>query len=40
MPLLRFALTGQARGPGVTTIMDLLGKDRTAERLANVVATL
>ncbi|MDB6120289.1 MAG: glutamyl-tRNA synthetase [Verrucomicrobiaceae bacterium] len=27
MPLLRFALTGQSRGPGVATILVLLGKD-------------
>jgi glutamyl-tRNA synthetase len=40
MPLLRFALSGQARGPGVTTIIELLGKPRTLARLARVVALL
>jgi glutamyl-tRNA synthetase len=29
MPLLRFALSGQSRGPGVTTIAHLIGKEKT-----------
>ncbi len=34
MPLLRAALSGQHRGPGVTTIAHLLGQPRTLSRLA------
>jgi glutamyl-tRNA synthetase len=33
MPLLRFALSGQSRGPGVTTIAHLIGKDSTVARI-------
>lgn len=33
MPLMRFSLSGQSRGPGVTTIAHLIGQDRTAARL-------
>ncbi len=33
MPLLRFALSGQSRGPGVTTIAHLIGKERTLARI-------
>ncbi len=33
MPLMRFSLSGQSRGPGVTTIAHLVGKDRTLARL-------
>ena len=40
MPLLRFALSGQSRGPGVATIIDLLGKDRTVARLERTLALL
>jgi glutamyl-tRNA synthetase len=40
MPLLRFALTGQSRGPGVTTILDLLGKAQTLARVQRAVALL
>jgi glutamyl-tRNA synthetase len=38
MPLLRFALTGQARGPGVTTIIDLVGQSRTLGRIGRAVS--
>ena len=40
MPLLRFALSGQSRGPGVTTILDLLGKERSVVRLDRTLAML
>ena len=33
MPLLRFALSGQSRGPGVTTIAYLIGKEKTLARI-------
>lgn len=33
MPLLRAALSGQSRGPGVTTIAHLVGKDSTLRRI-------
>jgi glutamyl-tRNA synthetase len=38
MPLLRFALTGQSRGPGVTTILELLGAERSAARITRARA--
>ena len=34
MPLLRFALSGQSRGPGVTTIAHLIGREATQKRIA------
>lgn len=34
MPLLRAALSGQHRGPGVTTIAHLIGQQRTLSRIA------
>ena len=34
MPLLRAALSGQHRGPGVTTIAHLIGKEKTLARIA------
>jgi glutamyl-tRNA synthetase len=37
MPLLRFALSGQNRGPGVTTILDLVGKESTLRRIQRTV---
>ncbi len=40
MPLLRFALTGQSRGPGVATILDLLGKDKSVARIQRTLSTL
>ncbi len=40
MPLLRFALSGQSRGPGVTLIIELLGKQRTLARIARTLALL
>ncbi len=33
MPLLRFALSGQSRGPGVTTIAHLIGREMTLARI-------
>ncbi|MBK8091642.1 MAG: glutamate--tRNA ligase [Verrucomicrobiaceae bacterium] len=33
MPLLRFSLSGQARGPGVTTIAHLIGREKTTTRI-------
>jgi glutamyl-tRNA synthetase len=38
MPLLRFALSGQSRGPGVSTIAHLIGKDSTLKRIERTVA--
>jgi glutamyl-tRNA synthetase len=40
MPLLRFALSGQARGPGVTTILELIGKAASIARLQRTIALL
>lgn len=40
MPLLRFALTGQSRGPGVTAILDLLGKDKSVARIQRTVGVI
>lgn len=40
MPLLRFALSGQSRGPGVATILDLLGKDKSVARIERTLAML
>lgn len=37
MPLLRFALSGQSRGPGVTTIAHLIGRDATLGRIARTL---
>ncbi|HYF33686.1 MAG TPA: glutamate--tRNA ligase, partial [Prosthecobacter sp.] len=33
MPLLRFALTGQTRGPGVATIAHLVGRESAVRRV-------
>jgi glutamyl-tRNA synthetase len=38
MPLLRTALSGQSRGPGVSTIAHLLGRQRTLDRIQRVLA--
>jgi glutamyl-tRNA synthetase len=38
MPLLRFALSGQSRGPGVSTIAHLIGKESTVLRLQRTLA--
>lgn len=38
MPLLRGALSGQLRGPGVNTIGHLVGKDSTLRRIARALA--
>ena len=38
MPLLRFALSGQTRGPGVTTIAHLIGQERTLRRISRACA--
>lgn len=40
MPLLRFALSGQSRGPGVTTILDLVGQGGSVARLDRTLAML
>ncbi len=40
MPLLRFALTGQNRGPGVTTIAHLLGQKATQDRIQRTLSML
>jgi glutamyl-tRNA synthetase len=40
MPLLRFALTGQTRGPGVATIIELLGSARTVARIERTLGIL
>lgn len=39
MPLLRFALSGQSRGPGVNTIAHLIGKDQTLRRISQTLST-
>lgn len=39
MPLLRFALSGQSRGPGVNTIAHLIGKTKAVSRIAHTVST-
>lgn len=38
MPLLRFALSGQSRGPGVNTIAHLIGREKTLARISHTVA--
>lgn len=38
LPLLRFALSGQTRGPGVATISHLIGKESTSRRIARACA--
>jgi glutamyl-tRNA synthetase len=38
MPLLRFTLSGQSRGPGVTTISHLIGKEKTLARIQRALA--
>ena len=40
MPLLRFALTGQTRGPGVATIIELLGSARTVARIERTLGVM
>lgn len=40
MPLLRFALSGQTRGPGVTTIAHLVGKESTLRRIKRACTEL
>jgi glutamyl-tRNA synthetase len=40
MPLLRFALSGQSRGPGVATIAHLIGKTATLQRIERTVGML
>lgn len=40
MPLLRFALSGQSRGPGVSTIAHLIGKDRTLSRIQRTLTEI
>ena len=37
MPLMRFSLSGQSRGPGVTTIAHLIGQNRAVARLQRAV---
>lgn len=37
MPLIRFALSGQSRGPGVAVIAYLIGKDKTTARFVRVI---
>ena len=40
MPMLRFALSGQSRGPGVATIAHLVGKAATLQRIERTVGLL
>ena len=40
MPLMRIALSGHSRGPGVTTIAHLLGQTRTVTRVRRTVQSL
>jgi glutamyl/glutaminyl-tRNA synthetase len=38
MPLLRFALSGQSRGPGVSTIAHLIGQTKTCARIERTLS--
>lgn len=40
MPLLRFALSGQTRGPGVATIAHLIGKERSMSRIETALVKM
>jgi glutamyl-tRNA synthetase len=40
MPLLRFAISGQSRGPGVTTMLELVGKPSSLARIQRTVASV
>jgi len=40
MPLLRFALSGQTRGPDVKVMMGILGQERVVQRLERLQGTL
>jgi hypothetical protein len=40
MPLLRYALSGQSKGPGVATLLDLIGKAQVLARLQRTIAML
>ena len=40
MPLLRFSLSGQTRGPDVKAMMVVLGRDRVMSRLARIASIL
>jgi glutamyl-tRNA synthetase len=40
MPLLRFALSGQSRGPGVATLAHLVGRESTQRRIERALAAL
>jgi glutamyl-tRNA synthetase len=40
MPLLRFALSGQSRGPGVATLAHLVGQESTLRRIERALAAL
>jgi glutamyl-tRNA synthetase len=40
MPLLRFSLSGQTRGPDVKVMMGILGKEKSIARIARLHATL
>jgi glutamyl-tRNA synthetase len=40
MPLLRFSLSGQTRGPDVKVMMGVLGKERVLARLQRAAGML
>jgi glutamyl-tRNA synthetase len=40
MPLLRFALSGQSRGPGVATIAHLVGQASALSRIERAIGVL
>ncbi|WP_256199941.1 hypothetical protein [Verrucomicrobium spinosum] len=40
MPLLRFSLSGQTRGPDVKVMMVVLGQERSIARLGRAAALL
>jgi glutamyl-tRNA synthetase len=40
MPLLRLSLVGSAMGPGVTTIMEVIGKEETVKRISLTVKSI
>jgi glutamyl-tRNA synthetase len=40
MPLLRLSLVGSATGPGVTHIMEVIGREETAQRIITAVQSI
>jgi len=40
MPLVRLALVGSGKGPGVTDIMEVLGKEESISRINKAIEIL